>query len=88
MYSFIPFIIILIGFGAFFLKKLPETKNKSYSEIYDEMGLTELAKEAHKEEEMFDEDNLGSVTFVSHSHTLSLYIYPSISHTHTFIPWK
>ena len=70
MYSFIPFIIILIGFGAFFVKKLPETKNKSYSEIYEEMGLTELAKEAHKEEEiLMDDDNLGSVTFVSTSLT-------------------
>ena len=62
-YSFIPFIIILFIFGTFFFRKLPETKNKSYSEIYEDMGLEELAKEAHKEE---DDDNLASITFVSH----------------------
>ena len=33
-YSFIVFIFIVLGFGVFFFLKLPETKNKSYDDIY------------------------------------------------------
>lgn len=33
-FSFIPFIIILILFSILFWTKLPETKNKSFDEIY------------------------------------------------------
>ena len=33
-FSFIPFIIILVLFGVLFWIKLPETKNKTFDEIY------------------------------------------------------
>ena len=33
-YSFIVFIFIILGFGIFFYMKLPETKNRTYDDIF------------------------------------------------------
>ena len=65
MYSFIPFIIVVISFGIFSFRRMPETKNKSYVQIYKDMGLSDLAKQAHEEEGEEEDVDIPTITFVS-----------------------
>ena len=38
-YSFTIFIVFLVVFGIYIWKKLPETKNKTYEELYREFKI-------------------------------------------------
>ena len=63
-YSFIPFIFIISLFGIFFFLKLPETKNKSYSAIYKEMGIEEVDDD-NEEKEAVEDDESNMIYLVS-----------------------